>query len=379
MGVLFVMPNWKSYSETWMQRMIAALDPHIAAIAAYAPDAKKWADIPVIPLGLQPLWRRGAHKLAPLLFSPASDLGTLQTAFSRKDVTCALVHYLDFALKFEEVWQKIDKPVFVHCHGYDVTWNLRYDNPPYGKYFDDGYPAAVRRLSQRAMLIANSHSTASELFEIGVAENRVEVKHLGVPVPAPSQKRSATISNIKILYLGRLVDFKAPNVVIEAFNAACDAGLDGTLTIAGDGELRLMCELMRLRSRYADRIQLLGAVDASEAQDLYEEADIFTSHCCTGPFTQQVEAFGVSIIEAMAAALPVITGRSGGVVETVVHGETGILVEPGNVQAHAEALLLLARDPELRHSMGGAGRQRIQESFSWEQEKAALLRLLNLV
>jgi glycosyltransferase involved in cell wall biosynthesis len=70
------------------------------------------------------------------------------------------------------------------------------------------------------------------------------------------------------------------------------------------------------------------------------------------------------VMEAMAAGLPVIAYRGGGVPEMVVDGETGILVDTGNREALAGAMLDLARNPQLRATLGQAGRARAREMFS---------------
>lgn len=183
---------------------------------------------------------------------------------------------------------------------------------------------------------------------------------------------------MRILFLGNLVDCKGPELVLRAFDIACSRGLRGQLVVAGDGVLRMTCELIRARSRFRDRISMLGAVDAHEGTRLRNEADIFTAHNCVGPIRLQEEAFGVSIIEAMAAGLPIVTGRSGAIVETVDHRRQGILVEPGDVEAHAEALLELERHPELRVTLGLEGWKRARELFSVERERDELRRILGL-
>jgi glycosyltransferase involved in cell wall biosynthesis len=274
------------------------------------------------------------------------------------------------------VLEECSQEIFIHCHGYDVTWDLRKSESPDIGFFDSSYPTAVVRLSKRAVLIANSQYTKQQLLSIGVSSERIVVKHLGVPIP-PEPKRRPLRNSIRILYLGRLVDFKGPDLTIRAFELACDRGLEGELVIAGDGEMRITCELMRKRSRYADRIHLLGAVDAQRGVELRDSSDIFTGHNYVGPLSHQVEAFGVSVIEAMADSLPVISGRSGGLLETVVDGDTGILVESGDVDGHAEALLSLARDPDRRMAMGEAAWRRAKECFSFEKERHELLRILN--
>ena len=85
------------------------------------------------------------------------------------------------------------------------------------------------------------------------------------------------------------------------------------------------------------------------------------------------------MVEAMASSLPVITGKSGGVCETVVHGETGILFAPGDVKAHADALLKLGTSHALRVSMGNAGRIRAERKFSIESERKRLHEIIRKV
>ncbi len=173
------------------------------------------------------------------------------------------------------------------------------------------------------------------------------------------------------------MDCKSPDRTIQAFELACEQGLRGRLIIAGDGHLRVTCELLRVRSKWRDRIELLGAVSKEEGDRLRAEADIFTHHAIQGEISGQFESFGLAIVEAMAESLPVVTCPVGGIKETVVGGQTGILIEPGDVEAQAAALLKLARDPELRYQLGKAGWQRAKDNFSLELEKKNLLSILS--
>lgn len=182
---------------------------------------------------------------------------------------------------------------------------------------------------------------------------------------------------LTILYLGRLIDCKGPDRVIEAFVEARSRGLQARLIIAGDGPLREKCESIRDRSAFHDSIVFRGAVDEAEGARLLREADIFTAHHCKGPVSNQIEAFGVSIVEAMAAALPVVVGRSGGVPEIVRSGVDGFMVEPGDVQSHAEALLVLGASEETRREMGINGWRRAGECFSEESQISNLRHILS--
>ncbi|HVE76717.1 MAG TPA: glycosyltransferase [Actinomycetota bacterium] len=377
MSILFMLPFLNAPSELWMQRMIAALEPHISIIAAEPPMEPTWRGIPTMPITDQPasFVSRVAGKLAGA--SPPGAEGLIAKVANSKPIAKILVNYVELAVRFESVWLQTDKPLFVHAHGYDVTWDLRSHEEPSTNWFGDGYVDAVKRLSPRATFIANSQSTKSKLVEVGVPEDSVRVKYYGVPVPPAPRERKQNDS-LAILFLGRLVDFKGPDHVIRAFELACDDGLRGHLTLAGDGPMRETCEILRAKSKYKDRVRLVGSVDLDGGQALRSRADIFTMHNQTGPLTRQEEALGVVILEAMADALPIISTRNGALPETVIEGETGILVEPGDIRAHADALLLLAGDPRLRAELGRAGWERAGKHFSAERERDRLLEILGI-
>ena len=362
MSVLFVMPSWSAPSELWMHRMIEAIAPHIGCIAAYNVT--------------EPTWRGRIPALDLINHDEAPEI--LAEAVRSPQVSRILIHYLPFALRFERVWARTDKPLFVHCHGYDVTWNLHRHDPPHPPQFEPDYPKRVRTLAERATLIANSHFTAARLREIGVPGHRIAVKHLGVPVPNEPPQRSRTDESMRILFLGRLVDFKGPDLTLQAFELACRQGLEGKLIIAGDGPMRDALHNARSQSDFADRITLTGEVDAHTGARLRIHADVFSAHNRTGPISNQVEAFGVSFVEAMAAGLPIVTGRSGSLPEIVTHEREGLLIEPGNVEAHARALLHLYRDAELRRQMGLAAWCRARRCYSTQLEQARLLDILDL-
>lgn len=292
------------------------------------------------------------------------------------DVTSVLVHYLTLATPYSEVWRRTPKPIFVHCHGYDITWDLRAEEDPGRRRHPDDYLDQVKSLPNNVTFVVNSLDSLRRLCAIGIPENRILVKYLGVEVPEALPTRNQSTTGIRILFLGRLVDSKAPDLALQAFEVACSKGLDGEFTLAGDGPLRTTCELQRARSQWKDRIKILGAVDEETGHRLRMESDIFTAHSCTGLVTRQKEAFGVAFIEAMAAGLPVVTGRSGGLPEIIKSGIHGILFEPGDVEAHAQGLLSLTNNPELRERLGLAARQRVRESFTLEREIRQLREIL---
>lgn len=384
MSVLFLMPFWTAPSEVWMQRMMEELGGELGVVVAWDTEgARSWRG-QVRAVSLAPSTRSARYTscLVRLLPFPQFENETrpqraLLREIKRADITRILCHYGEFAARFMDVWRTVDTPLYIHFHGYDATFDLRRADNAHKQHFPASYLPAIKELADRAILIANSRFTESLLVDAGIPSGRIEVKHLGVASP-DTIKKHGKVADIRILHLGRLVDFKSPDRTIMAFEMARSRGLQGQLVIAGDGPLRVTCELLRMRSPYGDSIEILGEVNAEYAQRLLSEADIYTQHNIKGEISRQTECFGVSVVEAMAMGLPIVGTRSGGVQETVVDGVTGFLVAPGDVEAQAEALLRLGADADLRQRLGDAGHMRVKARFSMELERQRLLSILGM-
>jgi glycosyltransferase involved in cell wall biosynthesis len=121
----------------------------------------------------------------------------------------------------------------------------------------------------------------------------------------------------------------------------------------------LDCLEASLPADVAGKVSILGRIPRRRLLDLYYSSDIFAFP----PIWN--EGFGLPPVEAMAAGLPVVASRSGTVVETVVDGATGFLIEKNNVEQLAQSLLTLVKDDVTRETMGRAGRQRVLQHFTW--------------
>ena len=107
----------------------------------------------------------------------------------------------------------------------------------------------------------------------------------------------------------------------------------------------------------------------------YSSSDIFVMP--SKATLDNFESFGIVFAEAGACGKPVIGGRSGGMSDAIVDGVTGLLVDPGNVEEVAEAILKLLQDRELARQMGERGRRRAVEDLSWERVTERLEQLLS--
>lgn len=378
MKILYLIPSWGAPSELWILRMLDMIKHHNVLICTRdVTSVNNWQSIPIVNLQAPPSLFSRVIKRINKNFSYNTQSEKLEKEIKKHGIDCIFIHFLNFAIQYEKVLKNLDIPILVHCHGADVNLDIRLHTNAGTKVYGDDYKKQILDC-ENFHFIANSKFTLSNLKKIGLSENRISLKYLGVPVAETlSMKKRIPTEPFQILFLGRLIDCKGPDLVIKAFELAQSRGLNGKLIIAGDGPLRVTCELLKARSRYSESIELLGAVDAEEGEKLRTSAHIFTAHNIIGPLSKQEEAFGVSIIEAMAAGLPVVSARSGALTETVIHGQTGILLEPEDITGHADAFLRLAENENLRAEMGTAGWKRAKDFFSVNNEKKTLLSILD--
>jgi hypothetical protein len=179
----------------------------------------------------------------------------------------------------------------------------------------------------------------------------------------------------RIISIGRLVAFKGFEYLIAACAELARRGLNFTCEIIGDGPLRGDLEAKIRKLNLSDRVHLLGSLSQGAVLESLWAADIFALPSVTD--TQGAsDVFPTVIIEAMAAARPVVSTHLAGIPESVVHGETGLLVPPEDIMALAEALGRLIQDPKLRLHYGRAGRERIEQHFRIEHTVTPLIELL---
>jgi phosphatidyl-myo-inositol dimannoside synthase len=166
-----------------------------------------------------------------------------------------------------------------------------------------------------------------------------------------------------VLGLGRLVRRKGFDALLWAVSSL-DPSVQAAVAGAGRDQRRL--ERLAQRLGIADRTRFLGRVGDDALPDLYASADIFTMPCRDRWGGLEAEGFGIVFLEAAAAGVPSIAGRSGGSHEAVVHGETGYVVEPRWL-AVWNALDRLVADPDLRARLGRAARARVEREYGYDR------------
>ena len=207
---------------------------------------------------------------------------------------------------------------------------------------------------------AISESTADDLAARGIPRQTIRVIHPGVRAdhftPDPSARDTAPL----FVYLGRLKRYKGVDLVIRAF--AQLARPDATLQIAGTGDHRPALERLVESLDLGGRVAFLGFIPEEQKLALLRRAWALV-------FASPKEGWGMTNLEAAACQTPVIASDSPGLRESVINGETGILVPHGDGAAMIAAMHRIASSPDLVRRMGVAGR-RFAEGFTWDRAAA---------
>lgn len=170
-------------------------------------------------------------------------------------------------------------------------------------------------------------------------------------------------ANAEVLYLGRFAPLKGLDVLLEAVPQICEAVPEARVTLIGAGMDKSNATEAGgtpdswLPTQFADRVRVMPYVPRSQLPAVYARAAI-----CVVP--SRWEPFGYTCAEAMACGKAVVASRAGGLAEMIEDQVSGLLVEPGDSLALAEAIVQLLRDAGLREEMGRAARQRAEEMFS---------------
>jgi len=180
--------------------------------------------------------------------------------------------------------------------------------------------------------------------------------HLERFLNAPAHPGSA-LPRVRFGIAARLVPEKDHFTLLRAFAAVVAEVPGAELHIAGDGALRDRLESFARELSLADRVIFLGALP--DTAEFLSQLDIFV-------LSSLSEGLPLALLEAMAAGLPVVSTRAGGVEEAAVDGKNAYLVAPGDSDALAQAMIRMAREPDLAR-MGALGRQIVQDRFRIEQ------------
>jgi glycosyltransferase involved in cell wall biosynthesis len=242
----------------------------------------------------------------------------------------------------------------------------------HGRHFPD-YPRPKRIFANRFLLKPTDRVTAVGNYvrqlliaNERIAPNRITVVHNGIdPDRFASTDRtqarqllSLADDELAILHVARFHPVKDHATALRAFSRIVTQSPRARLILVGDGAQRPTIEALVRELSLHHHVRLLGVRD--DIPQLLLAADLFI-------LTSLSEGISVTLLEAMAARLPIAATDVGGNSEVVDHNHTGLLSPRSDDQALASNLLTLLNDPALRQRMGNAGRQRLLDHFTQDK------------
>lgn len=250
---------------------------------------------------------------------------------------------------------------------------------PFVQYYHAKEIPPRRRLAAFAANRADVVITVSGYCEQLIADTGAhprQVRQIPGGVDIPVEAAPAPSERPTVVTVARLEDrFKGHDVMLEALARVRERVADVQWVVVGDGSLRGELEACAQNLGLDGAVRFLGAVPDAERDLWLRRAALFAMPSRLPDDGQAGEGFGIAFMEAAAYGKPVVAGNVGGALTSVKDGETGLLVDPRDPRAVAEAIVRLLLDRELAGRLGAAGAAWARE-FAWPAQAARVERVL---
>jgi len=297
--------------------------------------------IPVIGLPLHDAYDDGAWGAAKSALRLPGDLPALARALRNHDVEVVNVHFPSLGgtvfLLLRDLGLFRGK-VALTFHGSDMR---RADGSRSLRRW------AWNRLLRGADVVFVVSQSLAALAKNICPEKQARVIHNGADIELFSRvARRPTAGRKHILHIGKFEANKCQEVLLTALQLLLERGLDCRLTLIGACGSSFE-RVQRAAAAYGDRVRVLVDVQHEEIPGHMADSDVFV-------LPSRAEGFPIVLIEAGAAGLPVVATNISGITELITHGTTGLLVEPGDPRALADAIARVLESDELAHSLASA-------------------------
>ncbi|HEX8146488.1 MAG TPA: glycosyltransferase [Pyrinomonadaceae bacterium] len=350
MRICVVTRGQLNYSETFIRRRVTGLPAETTHVYNWPPwraDGSRWETA---------LAGRAYYRALGLL-RPRAYRRRLDAAyadiFERTRADAVLAEYGPTGVAVMGACRQLRLPLFVSFHGYDVS---RRDVL---QRFGPDYPELFR---QAAGVFAVSRLMRDRLVEMGAPAERTHHVPVGADCETFDGADPASAPPL-VVAAGRFVEKKAPHLTLEAFARALRACPEARLRMIGEGPLLARCRELSARLSVAHAVTFTGSLPHHSVAEEMRRARLFAQHSVRAE-SGDSEGAPVSIQEACASGLPVVSTRHAGIPEVIVEGETGLLVDEGDVEGMSREMLRLLRDPAHAAALGEAGRRRVRTHFS---------------
>ena len=363
--VCIVSPSRNVYSQTFVCAHKESLPARIKSL--YGGSNQSFSDDngPLVQPALSRRLARAVLRRSLKLQAEHFEKQALKRFLLVNKVDALLAEFGPTGTAVMDVCKETQIPLIAHFHGFDAyrRTTLESSGQRYAELFGNA-----------SAIIAVSHDMQRQLLGLGAPPEKLHYNSYGVDV-STFQGADPIHSPPTFIAVGRFVDKKAPHLTLLAFKKVVESFPDARLVMIGDGPLWEACHRMAKSLGLSTAVELLGPRSHSEVAMLMRRARAFVQHSVR---TQDGDSEGtpVAVLEAGASNLPVVSTRHAGIKDAVIDGETGLLVDEGDINGMADRMLRLARDPALAAQLGSAAREWICSEFSMEKSINNLWRII---
>ncbi len=278
-----------------------------------------------------------------------------------------------FAGNYNSLWASVlprcKRPYFVFLHGEDVAAALATKVP-------------LRKRRMRNTLKGATWTFSNSTYSLRLIEKLLEqplsnasavgcgfpVENIVVEADQQAARRELGWDDQGpvLLTVARITLRKGIDTTIQALPHVLKEFPDCRYVVAGDGSDRKNLECLTRQLRLDNHVVFAGYLSEEDKRNAYLASDLYVMPSRPGQ-DGEVEGFGISFLEANAHGLAVVGSTAGGIPDAVGHDVNGLLVDPHDPAALAEAVITILRDPDRRRRMALAGQRRIREKFNWPQ------------
>ncbi|MFA5095623.1 MAG: glycosyltransferase [Candidatus Paceibacterota bacterium] len=357
-AITWLSPN--AYSETFIKAQVDLLPASIVLHSDWLPNMINSKEI------VNKYKRHINNFFRPILkFNIFSQEKALVKILKNNKIEAVLAQYGPGGCAMLPVCEKANIPLFVHFHGFDASEKLVLEH--YSKKYKELFYKA------KAIFVV-SKKMQEKILSLGCPNNKLILNCYG-PSNAFLNNRPDFNNNI-FFSVGRFVNKKAPYLTIMAFIQVLEKYPEAKLIIGGNGELLNTCKNIVKTQKKENNIIFPGILKPKEVLKYMQNSLAFVQHSIIAE-SGDSEGTPVAILEASAAALPVIATYHGGIPDVIINNETGMLVDEYDTTMMANAMIKLIENKSLAKKMGLAGRERIKKCFSMDKYISKLRDVIN--
>jgi len=284
-------------------------------------------------------------------------------SLKKHNIDVVLVEYGIHAYHILPIIKKAKLPLVVHFHGYDATVREIVKN---NNHYKDVFAYASK-------VIAVSKAMKKQLQDMGCPKDKL------VYNANAAQSKFFEIepgfNSKQLISVGRFTNKKAPYYTILAFKDALIKHPDAKLLMCGDGVLIEVCKNLVRQFKLEKQVEFLGVISPEQLATLLKESVGYIQHSITAA-NGDTEGMPISVLEASASGLPVISTFHAGISDVVEHNVTGLLCDEHDVSTMTQNIVNILDNMNYAKKLGHAGKERIKLYFSFEKHIDGIQSLL---